>query len=99
MADYYALIDVRIDDAEAYGRYMALARPIIEKNGGTYLVRGGEHTVVEGDYFSPRRLVLLRFPSRQAFESFHTSDEYRQARAIRQPAADMVMVGVEGYDG
>ncbi|GLQ16237.1 DUF1330 domain-containing protein [Maritalea porphyrae] len=99
MADYYVIVDVQIDDAEEYKKYMALARPLAESHGGEYLVRGGEFQVKEGTYFAPRRLVLLRFPSKQDFDAFYASEEYQKARDIRLPAGDMVMIGVEGFEG
>ncbi|GAB4345992.1 MAG: DUF1330 domain-containing protein [Gammaproteobacteria bacterium] len=98
MSDYYVVVDVRIDDMEEYRKYMEGARPIAEKHGGKYLVRGGEFTVVEGDYFQPRRLVIIRFPSKADFEAFYNSPEYQKVRQIRLPVSDMVMIGVEGYE-
>jgi len=99
MADYFIVVDVRIDDAETYGEYMKLAKPLVEKHGGEYLVRGGAFKVYEGDYFEPRRMVLLRFPSKQKYEEFYYSDDYQKARDIRLPAGDMIMIGVEGFEG
>lgn len=99
MTNYYVVVDVRIDDAETYGEYMKLAKPLVEKNGGEYLVRGGEFTVFEGNYFDPRRLVVLRFPDKKAFENFYFSDEYQTARDLRLPAGDMILIGVEGFEG
>lgn len=99
MADYYVIIDVRIDDAVAYTEYTQQAKPMIEKHGGTYLVRGGELTVLEGDYIKPRRMVVLKFPSKQAFHNFYDSAEYQALRPPRLAASDMVMIGAEGYEG
>ena len=99
MAGYFAVIDVRVDDADQYQDYVSKAGPLIEKYGGEYLVRGGALTVVEGDYFKPRRLVILRFPSEAAFKGFYHSEEYQAARAIRLPVSDMAWIGVEGYEG
>ena len=98
MAAYYLIVDVRIDDADEYKKYMLGAKPIAERHGGEYLVRGGEFQVVEGDYYQPRRLVVIRFPSKAAFESFYHSPDYQQVRQIRLPVSDMVMVGVEGSE-
>ena len=95
---YYVVVDVRIDDPEQYQQYMAGAKPLAEEYGGEYLVRGGDFKVYEGDYYEPRRIVIGRFPSREAFESFYYSDAYQALRAIRTPASDMVMVGVEGFE-
>lgn len=99
MAPYYLIVDVRIDDAEEYKKYMEAAKPAAEKFGAEYLVRGGEFQVFEGDYFQPRRMVVVKFPSKQACEDFYNSDEYQAAKAYRLPVSDMVMVGVEGGGG
>lgn len=99
MAKYYAIIDVRIDDAEAYTNYTRQAKPMIEKHGGTYLVRGGALNVLEGDYIKPRRMVVLQFPGKEAFHNFYDSAEYQALRPPRLAASDMVMIGVEGYEG
>ncbi|MCW9045099.1 MAG: DUF1330 domain-containing protein [Alphaproteobacteria bacterium] len=98
MSTYYVIVDVKIDDPDEYKKYMEKAKPISEKFGGEYLVRGGEFNVLEGDYFTPRRLVLVRFPSKEAADGFYNSPEYQEARAIRLPVSDMVMVGVEGFE-
>ncbi|WP_375567929.1 DUF1330 domain-containing protein [Ahrensia marina] len=97
MADYFVVVDVRIDDPVAYKRYADGSKPIIERCGGSYLVRGGAFDVLEGDYYSPRRLVLLRFPSREDFDTFYNDPEYRALREERLKVSDMVLIGVEGF--
>ena len=57
--------------------------------------RGGPHTVYEGDW-SPYRLVLLEFPSREAFEGFYRSPAYQDLHALRDEVSYARMVGVEG---
>lgn len=99
MTPYYLIVDVRIDDADEYKKYMLAAKPIAEKFGGEYLVRGAPHTVIEGDYFKPRRIVVVKFPSKEAADGFYQSPEYQAARAIRLPVSDMVIVGIEGFEG
>jgi uncharacterized protein (DUF1330 family) len=59
---YYAIFDVTITDLAKYKEYMQKVKPVIEAGGGRYLVRGGAHRVLEGDW-SPTRLVVLEFPS------------------------------------
>jgi uncharacterized protein (DUF1330 family) len=98
MADYFVVIDVRIEDMDRYKDYMAAAKSAITDNGGEYLVRGGDLTVIEGENFKPTRLVLLKFPSEQHFRDWYYSDEYQAARAIRLPVSDMTMVGVNGIE-
>jgi len=98
MPPYYIIADVRIDDTEEYKKYMEKAKPIVESYGGEYLVRGGDFQVFEGDYFMPRRMVLLRFPNKQACESFYSDPAYQEAAAIRRPVSDMSMIGIEGFE-
>jgi len=81
-APYYVVFDVDVRDVAGYGEYMAHVRPQIEAAGGRYLARGGPHTVYEGDW-SPYRLVLLEFPTREAFEGFYHSPAYQDLHALR----------------
>ena len=92
---YYVVFDVDVLDAPRYMEYMAQVLPQIEAAGGTYLVRSGAHTVYEGDW-SPYRLVLMEFPSREAFEGFYYSPAYRDLHAMRDEVSHARMVGVEG---
>ena len=94
-APYYVVFDVDVRDALRYGEYMAHVLPQIEAAGGKYLARGGPHTVYEGDW-SPYRLVLLEFPSREAFEGFYHSPAYQDLHALRDEVSFARMVGVEG---
>ena len=81
-APYYVVFDVDVRDVARYGEYMTHVLPQIEAAGGKYLARGGPHTVYEGDW-SPYRLVLLEFPSREAFEGFYHSPAYQDLHALR----------------
>jgi uncharacterized protein (DUF1330 family) len=94
-APYYVVFDVDVRDAPRYREYMARVLPQIEAAGGRYLARGGPHTVYEGDW-SPYRLVLVQFPSREAFEGFYYSPAYQDLHAMRDEASYGRMVGVEG---
>ena len=91
----YVLVDCEVSDAGRYERYKQLAPPAIAKFGGRYLVRGGATEVLEGGWV-PRRIVVLEFPSVDAARRFYDSPEYRAAREVRQGAAQMNMILVEG---
>ena len=98
MTPYCLIADVSIDDMDAYKKYMEQAKPLVESYGGQYLVRGGDFKVLEGDYFSPRRMVLIRFPDKASCERFYNDPAYQEVRAIRLPVSDMVLVGIEGVE-
>jgi uncharacterized protein (DUF1330 family) len=91
----YVIFDVEISDMAKYQEFMAGVKPALEKAGARYLVRGGPHKVHEGDW-SPRRIVLLEFPSTEAFESFYHGDTYRGLKSIRDACSSARLVSVEG---
>lgn len=92
----YVIVDTEIRDPEGYERYKALARPIAERFGGEYLVRGGEMQVDDADLWSPTRMVVLRFPDTDAARAFLDSDEYAPVKAMRHEFARSTLVVVEG---
>lgn len=49
----------------------------------------------EGDW-SPRRIVLLEFPSVAAWESFYNGPTYQGLKAIRDECSSARLVSVEG---
>ena len=74
-------------DRAKYGEYIEKVPRTIEKFGGKYLARGGQVTVVSGDW-KPARLIIVEFASMEKFHAWWRSPEYRAvvapARAIRQ---------------
>ncbi len=91
----YLIFDVDIHDMARYQEFMAGVKPALEAAGARYLVRGGAHKVLEGDW-SPHRLVLLEFPSAQAAEDFYNGPIYQGLKAIRDECSTGRLVLVEG---
>ena len=91
----YIVADIDITDAAAYEGYKPLASAALEKYGAKILVRGGALEPKEGGW-SPKRLVILEFPSMAALRRFYDSPEYVKARAIRQQASKSKLLFVEG---
>jgi uncharacterized protein (DUF1330 family) len=95
----YVIVDMKISDPEQYRQYMAAAPAAVAAAGGEYLVRGGEHAVLEGNW-QPARIAMLRFPSLDAAKTFYDAELYRAARAKRAGATEFFnMVVVEGVPG
>jgi uncharacterized protein (DUF1330 family) len=67
----------------------------IRKHGGEYLVRGGAHEVIEGDW-RPTRVVLFRFPDAASVKAFLADPDYGPLAALRHRVAHTDMVMVEG---
>ena len=91
----YLIADITVTDPTAYDEYRKLVPASIAKYGGEFVVRGGEHEVLEGDW-RPNRLVVIRFPSLDQARAWHSSAEYAPALAIRQRSAATNSVIVEG---
>ena len=81
----YLIVDLDIHDLDGYQKYREGVPALIAKHGGEYLVRGGEFEVIEGDW-RPHRLVLFRFPDRQAIRDFF-ADPANKGKPIREAAA------------
>ena len=45
----YIVVDVSIENVEAYERYKQKVVPIVTKFGGEYLVRGGKMDVIQDE--------------------------------------------------
>ena len=91
----YVIADVTVTDPETYADYRALTPGTIAAFDGRFLVRGGGHEVIAGDW-SPGRLVLLEFDSLARAAAWYDSPAYVEARAIRQRASTGNMVIVDG---
>ena len=95
-APAYLLVEMHITDPEQYKQYMAEAPAAVKAAGGEYLVRGGRHETLEGDW-QPHRVAVLRFPSYEQAKAFYDAPAYTAVRAKRAGATDYFnMVLVEG---
>jgi uncharacterized protein (DUF1330 family) len=93
----YVIVDVDITDRERYERYKAATPAAIAAGGGRFLVRGGELTILEGDW-RPSRLVVLEFEDLAAAERWYESDVYQATAKLREGGATMRMVAVQGLE-
>lgn len=93
----YVIFDVEIRDRERYGEFTAAVKPALLAAGGRYLARGGAHAVHEGDW-QPRRIVLLEFPSRAAWEAFYHGPTYRELKSLREQCSSARLVSVDGLE-
>ncbi len=91
----YVIFDVEIRDPARYQAFMQGVKPALEAAGARYLARGGAHKVHEGDW-TPRRIVLIEFPSVAAWEAFYNGPVYQGLKAIRDEVSSARLVSVEG---
>ena len=90
----YVISRVDILNPEAYARYIEAGTAAIKAHGGKPLVRGGRYEALEGK--ARARNVVLEFESYDAARAYFHSEQYQAARALREGAAEIEMVLVEG---
>jgi len=94
----YLIVEMHISDPERYRQYMAEAPAAVKEAGGEYLVRGGRHETLEGDW-QPHRVAMLRFPSYEKAKAFYDGPHYARVRQHRAGTTEYFnMVLVEGVD-
>jgi len=91
----FVIFDVDIRDPARYQDFMRQVKPALDDAGASYLARGGAHKVYEGDW-TPRRVVILQFPSVAAWEAFYNGPVYQGLKAIRDECSSARLVCVEG---
>jgi len=91
----YLLAMIEVTDPERYAKYMAETPGIIAKFGGRFVVRGGEKVTLEGPDEN-RRLALIEFPSLERVREFYNSEDYQEAKRLREGAAKVSIIAVEG---
>ena len=93
----YVIVETDVHDPGQYERYKAASPAAVHAGGGRFVVRGGELAVLEGDW-GPSRLVVLEFPDLEAAKRWYDSPEYAEARRLREGAANLRMVAVQGLE-
>jgi uncharacterized protein (DUF1330 family) len=93
----YVIVETDIHDPEQYEQYKAASPAAVAGGGGRFVVRGGELAVLEGDW-SPSRLVVLEFPDLETAKAWYASENYQEAKKLRDGAANLNMVAVQGVD-
>jgi uncharacterized protein (DUF1330 family) len=88
----YVVVNVEVNDPEAYTEYTQQVPATLEKHGGRFLVRGGQLQVLEGACLP--RLVVIEFPSSEQANAWYHSPEYQAILPIRQRNARTTFLAV-----
>ena len=91
----YIIVRADVTDWPRYREYMKLTPGAVARYGGRFLARGGETVTLEGPQEN-RRVVILEFPSLEQAKTFQHSAEYAQARKLREGAAAVQIIAVDG---
>ena len=91
----YIVVQVEVTEPAGYDEYKKMVPSSLAAYGGKFVVRGGACETLEGSW-QPKRLVVLEFPSVTKAKQWWASNEYRDAKALRQRTARTEMIVVEG---
>lgn len=91
----YLIAEIEVNDPEGFKKYQAEVPGTVAKYGGTYLVRGGAVTPVEGGW-APSRVVVIEFPNMATLKKWYESEDYQSIIAFRTSASDGKVIFVEG---
>jgi uncharacterized protein (DUF1330 family) len=82
-------------DQEALREYRRRNTETVTSRGGRFLVRGGEHEVLEGEW-DTQRLVVIEFPDSATAREWFGSDDYAPLKELRRSASTTQILVVDG---
>ena len=82
----YIVARVAVENPSLLKEYMTITPPIVERYRGRFIARAGATVTLEGPE-ETRRIVLLEFPSLSDAKAFYNSQEYAEARKLREGVA------------
>lgn len=96
MPSYFIGNVADVGDPAKMAEYRVKVSRTLELYDGSFVVRGGKFTVLEGDWL-PRHLSIMRFPSAEHARRWYTSPEYGEIVPLRA-GTHMDLVLLEGND-
>lgn len=90
--------DIKVTDDSWVSEYALNVHKIVEKHGGRYLSRSGNITTIEGQELDSTLLAILKFPSRQALETFASDPDYASYGSARQAGSISNFHVIDGTD-
>ena len=91
----YVIATETVNDEATFARYRAEVPRTVEPFGGRFVVRGGDISVLEGEWKHPR-LVVIEFPSRAAAQDWYNSPAYQKVIGLRLESTTGNLVIVDG---
>ncbi len=90
----YLIVYETITDPSKFSQYVKSVDPVISRRGGR-MVASGPPDTLEGEFPFEHALVF-EWPTRQAASDFWQSEEYTEIRKLREGAALIQAIIIEG---
>ena len=92
----YVIADVReVRDPDALVEYRRRNTDAVARHGGRFVVRGGEATLLEGEW-DTLRMVVIEFPDAAAGRTWWESEEYAPLKEMRRGASSTNIILLDG---
>ena len=91
------VISADVVDRALLDEYRALAKPSMARYGARMLAGANDAEIVEGEPIGTR-VVVVEFPSREAFHAWYDDPEYAGPLAMRLRATKGVALLVDGRE-
>lgn len=78
----YVIADIEVLEPEPLKAYQSRVPETLAPYGGRFLVRGGAHETIEGEW-NARRIVVLEFPDMASAKTWYASPAYQEILPIR----------------
>ena len=90
----YFIAEIEVEKPELYAQYVEKAAEIIERFGCRYIFRSESIHPVSGDW-SPNRMIMIEFESREKILECFSSDEYSRVAPLREDSTKSKAIIVE----
>jgi len=91
----YVIASETVNDKATFEEYRKVVPDTVTAFGGKFIVRGGNLTILEGEWPHPR-LVIIEFPTREAAEDWYKSDAYQAVISLRLKSSVGNVIIVDG---
>jgi uncharacterized protein (DUF1330 family) len=93
----YVVVQLTVHDRDRYDVYSAALPAVLTQYGGSVIVADDSPRAIEGEW-SGNRVVVLRFPDRDAVRAWGSSAEYQAIVGDRHASSDTIALLVRGLD-
>ena len=94
----FMLVQATVTDPERFAEYAQKVPDLVRSFGGFYRVIGGNPQLIEGDW-DKESVVLSEWPDVATIHTFWKSPEYEAINKLREGAADISVMILEGLPG
>jgi uncharacterized protein (DUF1330 family) len=91
----YLIAVETVHDETMFAEYRKHVVGTLAPFGGAFVARGGQLTVLEGQWQHPRT-VIIEFPTREAAENWYKSADYQKIIGLRLNSTSGSLVIVDG---